>query len=890
MSSQAGATNLPSDTPKTAGLDSTRISTNEQGIVLRYFAGIGRFSLTWLGPAYNQVAKPVKNASAGGKGSASTADSSHKYYADCAGAVCVGLVDALTEVWMQDNKVWSGNVTCTDGSDSVQITVQTYGTFTLYWGTETQPIDPILAAHGHPAYRGQCYIVFKQLYFGQDNTTAPNVEVVLQRAPKNTGLQTPTTLVDDIGPAHAMIELLTDQRFGLGWTAADTLDLPPWDAAATQIRAEGMAISPMLDNDQDARSLMVQFCEYFDGYIVAEPSNGGKLALRLARPFTGDPATLPLIGEYELLDVPNPSSQNWRDTFNEFTVKYNDQLSDFQDNSYLFIDAGNRRVVGEPLPTQLDRSFITKTALAMKTGAYAARLQSVPWVVAKEIHVRKEAAAGIEPGAFVRLTYSDYAETLVMRVMSRKVEADRSQSVQFELRADGYYNEILPYTPDVPPQPDVPLVYPQPPLFQRILEVPLGLIPVRDDQNKPQLTALVSRGSGLDIRFRVYSSEDNTTYDEDHHSRLFCTSGTLAAPLALGTTLDDGAGGILINFPGVDNGLDLETTSEPGRLKMRLLVFVEDEIIAYRNVVIVGPTQARLVGLRRGCYDTLMAAHAAGSAVAIIRRRDMRLWTDASYERNALVYLKIGTDTAMASLDLAQVNNTSITLTNRTACPLAPINLRINGVGVAPTYAAGANLLIEWDAASWRRHEFWASWDEAYSDPKLFHKVKILTADGVTTLRKVNLNPGVSSYTYASADLLADFGGSVPASFRVQVLSRRRGLRSIFHLEQIVSTAAQAATNPVPRTNWMSPSLMSQVLGACDPETLVDRNFALISARFSLSLPATAPQDEDGAPAAVQGNFTAIAAALNLTLFPVAASRDPEVASQANFELINAHW
>ena len=83
---------------------------------------------------------------------------------------------------------------------------------------------------------------------------------------------------------------------------------------------------------------------------------------------------------------------------------------------------------------------------------------------------------------------------------------------------------------------------------------------------------------------------------------------------------------------------------------------------------------------------------------------------------------------------------------------------------------------------------------------------------------------------------------------------------------------------------------MSQVLGACDPETLTDRNFALVAAHFGLTLPPTAVQDEDGAAAAIQANFDMIASAKELTLYPVASSQSPEAATQTNFQVINAGW
>ena len=92
------------------------------------------------------------------------------------------------------------------------------------------------------------------------------------------------------------------------------------------------------------------------------------------------------------------------------------------------------------------------------------------------------------------------------------------------------------------------------------------------------------------------------------------------------------------------------------------------------------------------------------------------------------------------------------------------------------------------------------------------------------------------------------------------------------------------------RSYWMTPSQMSQVLGSCDPASLVDRNFALIAAHWGLSLPATAADDDTTAPGAVEANFDAVAQARSLTLYPVATSADPEAASQANFEIINSAW
>ena len=878
--------------PNAGGVETSNVSTNQQGVVVRYFAGIMRFAVTWLGPAYNQKTKPVQSAG-GGKAASAAAGASHNYYADCAGLLSVGLVDQCVAIYMNNTQVWpsvtGAPINRLPGQDSIEITIPKYGTCTLYWGTETQPVDPILAPFNHPAYRGQCYGVFNQLLFGQDTTTAPNIEFVLLRSPQNTGLATEPDWDSDTNIAHAIVELLTDQRFGLGWDPALTIVLSTFDAAAAQMRTEQLGFSPLLDDSKDARSAINDACSYFDGYLWADPANGGRLALGLTRPFGGDPTTLPLWGEYELLDVPDPTSQSWWETFNEISVNFTDRDNFYQSNSTIFVDPGNRRIVGEPLTTSLDRPWITREYQATKAAVYAARLQSVPWTEAKDIHIRKDAAVGINPGDFVRLTYAEYADTLVMRVISRKVDSDRSQQVAFDLRAEGYYSEVELYTADHPPVPANPDIEPEPLLYQNVLEVPYGLVPAGRSTLEPQLTVLAARASALDVRYIVYSSEDDTTYDRVGHSRRFAIYGTLAANVALMNTLDDGASGLLIECPGVEAAIDVATTTDAGRLRQRLLVFLENEIIAYRDAAVISATQVQLTGLRRGCYDTIIAAHAAGAPLAIVARADLLVWTDAVYEQGAEVFIKAASATGLSELDLSDAGEVDLTLVNRTGKPLAPVNLQINDVGLAPTFDPSADVSIAWDITNWERNGFWESWDDSYDDDLLKHVVRILSADGSAVIRHIKVAAVVDTYTYANGDLLSDFGGSAPSSFQVMVFSVRRGLHSAASLVQVVTSSPTSAALGQPRSNWMSPSAMSQVLGTVDPAPLVDRNLAMIAAHWGLSLPPTIGLDQTTAPAALQANFATIATARSLTLYPVQ-SRDPEACAQANFEIINAAW
>lgn len=779
MSSYSGNTSaIPSAPPKAGNLDAQRLSTNQQAVVYRYLAGMRKMPLTWLDEALNQHTRAVTTAG-GGKGTPSTANG-HDYYADVLGLACLGPVDAITEIWMDDDLAWSGNVTRASGADSATVNVPKKGNLTIFWGTETQTMPSYLVARGHPGYRGQCVLYFQQLYFGRDKTNAPNIEVTLKRQPQVSGLATPSDVKDDTNPAHPMAELLTNPRFGARWDGPNALDLAEWDASAARLRDEGVGISPLIDRDQTMRTLLVQFCEYFDGYLAVSAS--GKLALRLARPQSADPSTLPLLGEFDLLDLPNPQSMAWRSTANEVNVTFTDRAQKFQSDSEPWRDLANLRMLGgEPRPLNLERPWITRRAQAQQTAAYAGRLNSVVWVSGK-ISVRKDAAVGLAEGSFIRLTYADYPTTLIMRVTSRKVTTKRTQTVELGLRSDGYYNDLLPYTPARPPLPDAEVISPLAPLAQRIVELPAPLVPGGSGAREhPHLAALVARASAMDVRARVYSSEDEIAYDEAVVTDRFAVAGTLAADYPLTPVLDNGADGMLITLPGPDTATAMVQTTQRGLERMRLLVFVGDEILSYRDATMVSGG-VRLNGLRRACYDTARSAHPAFTPVLIIRRRDLAAFTASTYAQNDTVHFKVATSTAAATLDLSEVDPANVTLVNRTARPLAPINLRVNGSAASPTYSAGGSLLVEWDAASWARHEFWASWEQAYSDDKLHHRVRLCTdaGDGLIGFR---CGSGVSSYAITNAQLLSAFGGSEPSALLIQVFSRRRGHRSITALE-----------------------------------------------------------------------------------------------------------
>jgi hypothetical protein len=145
----------PAPPPKTLGKDPSTLSTDEHGRPVPYLAGRVRLGLTWISEPWGVRSVPIRK-----KVGKKTQTTGYNYYASFAGVLCLGPVQTLHAILVDDEVAWNGPLQA-GTSDCAEITVEGRGALTLYWGTATQTADADLAASGvtHPAYRGQCYAV-----------------------------------------------------------------------------------------------------------------------------------------------------------------------------------------------------------------------------------------------------------------------------------------------------------------------------------------------------------------------------------------------------------------------------------------------------------------------------------------------------------------------------------------------------------------------------------------------------------------------------------------------------------------------------------------------------------------------------------------------------------
>jgi hypothetical protein len=280
------------------------------------------------------------------------------------------------EVWIKLPPIYRAN----SGPNSTVVTIPNYGTITLYWGTETQPVDPTwgpTAGTAESPLRGICYGVFQNWYLGLNQTNIQNLEIVLSRCPAPAWLLNPAhaNINDEANPAVVFYDLLTNPRIGFGLLATD-FNLQLLAAAAEQFYNDGIAVSNVVNRQDDALSLIQQICESTDSLCILD-ANGLLTLLPIRAP--ANYAAVQQITDANLADLPKPKASDWSNTVNETRIVFPNNLDAWVDDFVEWKDfAGNIAAQKTNAPQTLQRPWITSRATALALVQAAGAAAAVP--------------------------------------------------------------------------------------------------------------------------------------------------------------------------------------------------------------------------------------------------------------------------------------------------------------------------------------------------------------------------------------------------------------------------------------------------------------------------------------------------------------------------------
>lgn len=188
----------------------------------------------------NRLKEVATKKKTGGKGGGSKGSvTEYSYYGTFAVGVCLGPVAAIKRIWLNGKLFYVGK-----SSDLVTIVGSTQAEqyFTAYLGTDDQQPDPrmqaALGVNATPAFRGLCYLVFKDLPLADYGNTIVGTQVkveVLKNATSGPAVIYTTTAFG--GTTYPHIANLDDglisinavrtgdyvRRYQAGWAIADQI-------------------------------------------------------------------------------------------------------------------------------------------------------------------------------------------------------------------------------------------------------------------------------------------------------------------------------------------------------------------------------------------------------------------------------------------------------------------------------------------------------------------------------------------------------------------------------------------------------------------------------------------------------------------------------------------
>lgn len=662
-----GKANIPTKSPKTAGVDGNDLSTNEQAVPVRWLSGLEWCPLTWVvDKVYNQRTEEIRQKA--GKGKETT--TGYRYYGDVAGIACLGLADRILAFESGNEVVWTGSVSRPDNEahpDYWRTVITTpVAKMGFYWGRANQPVDDLLLAGigavdptlAHPAYRHQCLVVLQNYFFGENSETVPNSRVLVWRAPRPAlGNFAPQFAEGGESMVAAILELATSPIFGAG-VPLKHFQAGEWEAMSAEVLAAIGGLSPSLDRAIPLRDAVKDLQSYYDGWTRFE--NGRLKPGRF--PHDGNvPGGLTELSVHDFIDHPDVRAGTPSSTVNDVRVIYRDRNDLLKRKPASSSASANVKARKGHEPRMLEMpAFITPDQAARFAAEAAVTGAEGEWG-GEGLRVRAPRAkwAGgvrLQAGDNFNLDLIAPQVDQVSRI-TRRVDFFRAPPTLDFIAERGVYP--TPYVPPIDLRPDIGKVVPLEITQARVLELtpdlagtPLGL-PVAFLAKRPKSEFEgASIAAANVIGFNVwYGGATGASYDTIGHMPGWGVRGTLREALA------NDAGDVVVKMAMDADNLDLgrlAAQSAQGQLNDNLLIVVGDELFSVGAITIAGLNYD--LSCKRVRLGSLPAAHALGAEAWVVWRDELRVFIHKGFVEDQDRYFKLQPYTQTALVELADVD------------------------------------------------------------------------------------------------------------------------------------------------------------------------------------------------------------------------------------------
>lgn len=587
--------------------------------------------------------------------------------------LCVGPVDALSQIMIGGKIAWTGSQTT-----SGQITINQpnlfggehkeggiVGTLTVMMGEQTQQPNPYLISQlGEPmtAFRGLCTVVYLGLVSAMSPYLKPwAFQVSKWRAGWRTPVWEPSLcqIGSGMNAAHILYRAITDPVTGLGRDPS-TLDLTRMQTAAQTLYNENFGLNFKWSRSDVMANFVQVVCNHVGGDFVDDPTTG----LQYLKLFRADYeiSQCTIVDETNIIDLQSYEQSALAGAVNEITVTYH-SVTDNRDHNVTVQNLANVQAQGRVISQTNQYPGIGDPTLATAVAMRDLRaMSSLP----SKMKIKVLGTTVVRKGDVLAFSW---ARLNISQMPIRVLEIDRGDAVNSAI--------TLSCAQDVYDVPSNAYVIVQPPAWTEPNTNPVAIPDqIMVESSYRDLSANLSAADLAQVAptagyvgvlgdqppcvgtgYKLSISLDEGTTWNTVGSGPFAPSAVLEASMVA---------------EGGPSQVTLIDGTNLTAVKLPCEVLIDGEIMRCDAL----NTTTGVATLARGCVDTVPVAHVAGARVWFTDG-----WTAADsteYLTGEVIQAKLLTQTNSGLLDPSQATVATVTLNERQIRPYPP-SISVNG-------------------------------------------------------------------------------------------------------------------------------------------------------------------------------------------------------------------
>lgn len=674
------APDAPAD-KKAAGLDQFDVPTAKMGRPIQVLFGskeIKSPNVVWYGDLKTIA---VEESTEGGWfSSGEDYTIAHKYYLGMH-MVLAHEIDEITAIHADGKEIWSGSSTggrinidertifggVEQGSGGIE------GAIDFERGLPDQEQNDYLQSQlgtDIPAFRGTACLVLRQVYLGT-STYLKTWSIWANRFP-DSWYPSKAVIGKGANPAHIIVEVITNNLWGMGYNLAD-IDTDAFEAAADTLYDEGLGLSMLWDYSSKIDEFLNNVLKHIDATLYID-RRSGQFTLKLIRnDYVID--DLPLFDEDNIIKIDRFRRRTDADLVNTITVEFWNREKG-EDSSYSITDTAAVMTMGGTVSKNISYPGFSTTDQAVYAASRDLRALSTP-IVDAVLYTNLEGDELNVGDAFL-LSWDRYGVTeAVMRVVGLEFAEAEKGGIRVECVEDVYGIVDAVYTAPPASYWQDPVSEPAQCPIHSMMEIPFYTI-VRKSTATDALS--LADGSGFAAIGGTRPSSDafhaqSWFYNTDD-SEYKQTGKVNFIPRAV----------LQFDIGITDTTLPVLWADGFDEVKTGTWALIDSEIIR------IDTTSTSQLTVGRGCLDTVPASHAVDADILFVQNRQAVL--DKEKSDGDTIKGKLLPHTAKGTLDIESAPEQSVTLNSRAVRPYPPAKIRINGE--ADSTDLSGDLTLSW--------------------------------------------------------------------------------------------------------------------------------------------------------------------------------------------------